>query len=90
MMINVQDPPNGFDPAIGDGDTDDTQAIQDLIDANLGTLCFPDGKYRIEGTLSFPPATGHHIVGCGAARRAACDGPNQNPPTYAGARAALV
>lgn len=37
--------------AKGDGQTDDTAAIQSLIDAKAGTIRFPAGAYRISETL---------------------------------------
>ena len=42
--------------AVGDGNTDDTQAIQSCLDKAQqegGTAYLPHGKYKIEGTLSF-------------------------------------
>jgi hypothetical protein len=37
--------------AVGDGQADDTAAIQKLIDAKVGSIRFPAGKYRITRTL---------------------------------------
>lgn len=46
-LVNVK-----YNGAVGDGVTDDTQAIQDLIDNNhLKTLFFPDGKYLLSAPL---------------------------------------
>jgi hypothetical protein len=68
-MINVKEPGGSFAPAKGDGCTDDTAALQALIDAALGALCFPEGRYVISETLVFPPKTGQHIVGSGMSEK---------------------
>lgn len=48
-ILNVKYPPKGITPAIGDGSSDDTEAIQGCIDyaeANgYGVVYFPYGKY---------------------------------------------
>lgn len=66
--------------AVGDGVTDDTTAIQNAIDAALGTaasphnttnahlnrpIYFPQGKYRITAALVIPRTRGAHIFGAG-------------------------
>jgi hypothetical protein len=84
-MINVLD--HGV---AGNGSTDDTNAIQNLIDSYVGTLCFPTGKYRITRTLHFRPETGYHIVGCGMAQRAHCDTTMIDDAPTRGARSALI
>jgi hypothetical protein len=64
-MINVKAPGGTFTPAKGDGCANDTAALQALIDANLGALYFPGGRYVINETLLFPEKTGQHIIGSG-------------------------
>ena len=61
-MINVKD--HGVE---GDGVTDDSGALQDLIDNAQGTLYFPPGRYRIDEKLIFYNKTGYHLVGSGLA-----------------------
>lgn len=40
--------------AVGDGTTDDTEAIQHAVDDGDGVLEFPSGTYRITGTIEIP------------------------------------
>lgn len=51
--------------AKGDGVSDDTQAVQEALDAlpaGGGTLCFPPGLYRLSSTLTLPAsATGSSV-----------------------------
>ena len=47
-ILNVKYPPNGITPAVGDGSSDDTKAIQYCIDyaaKNGGVVYFPYGSY---------------------------------------------
>jgi len=44
--------------AKGDGQTDDTEAIQQAIQANGGTLYFPNGTYLISNTLEWRDGSG--------------------------------
>ena len=37
--------------AVGDGTTDDTAAIQKAIDAKLGQIVIPPGRYRLTSTI---------------------------------------
>jgi hypothetical protein len=54
--------------AIGDGTTDDTAAIQDAIDANLGVVFFPPGEYRITSVLDLTARNGGRTVIRGSGR----------------------
>jgi polygalacturonase len=46
--------------AVGDGDADDTAAIQSALDATPGrTFYFPRGKYKVSETLHIT-TRGHH------------------------------
>lgn len=48
FILNVKYPPEGLNPAVGDGSADDTEAIQGCIDyasANGGVVYFPYGSY---------------------------------------------
>lgn len=51
FMLNVKNPPNGITPAVGDGSTDDTTAIQGCIDyaaeKGYGCVYIPYGKYLV-------------------------------------------
>jgi hypothetical protein len=38
--------------AVGDGNTDDTAAIQKAVDSGLGTITFPKGVYRLANTIT--------------------------------------
>lgn len=38
--------------AVGDGTTDDTAAIQSAVDASIGRIRFPRGRYRITKTIT--------------------------------------
>lgn len=55
MIINVLYPPSPLTPAKGDGSTDDTAAIQAIIEyvysRSGGTIFFPKGHYVISSTL---------------------------------------
>jgi hypothetical protein len=64
--------------AVGDGQTDDTDAIQRAIDAGQGGVYLPKGSYRITRTVRVDLATRGctSITGAGPARiLAECDGP---------------
>lgn len=51
FMLNVKNPPYGITPAVGDGSTDDTAAIQGCIDYasenGYGCVYIPYGKYLV-------------------------------------------
>lgn len=51
FMLNVKNPPQGITPAVGDGSTDDTAAIQGCIDyaaeKGYGCVYIPYGKYLV-------------------------------------------
>lgn len=54
LPLNVKYPPaeSGLTPAVGDGETDDTAALQDMIayaNANNMPMIFPAGVYRVTG-----------------------------------------
>lgn len=54
MYINVKNPPDGLPGAVGDGITDDTSAIQNIIDycgRKGSTLYFPNGNYKVYGLV---------------------------------------
>jgi hypothetical protein len=52
--------------ALGDGLTDDTQAIQDAIDASNGRpILVPAGTYRVTSTLTYQPTTYTPVFGAG-------------------------
>jgi hypothetical protein len=60
--------------ATGDGETDDTSAIQDAIDdafaAGGGVVHFPPGDYKVGGTgLCLLLKSGVHLRGCGISTR---------------------
>jgi hypothetical protein len=79
-MINVK---NGT-TVKGDGIHDDQPGLQAMINDQQGALCFPPGEYLIKRTLTFPPRTGHQLVGCGMAQVT-------NPAHFhTGCRAAIV
>ncbi len=74
--INVQK--EGNPPAKGDGQADDTAAIQAALDRNQngGTVYLPPGIYRITKTLVFQgPRHGCLVVGHGRDTRLVWDGP---------------
>lgn len=50
--------------AVGDRATDDSDAIQAAIDADVGVVYFPGAYYRIHTPLQFKP--GQHYIGAGA------------------------
>lgn len=59
-------------PAIGDGDADDTAAIQSALNAagtptypKLKTVYLPPGVYKITNSLTWRQCTGVALVGCG-------------------------
>lgn len=54
--VNVRKPPKPYAAAVGDGVTDDTAAIQALINA-FGGVFFPQGVYRITDSLDFENKT---------------------------------
>ena len=61
--VSVKDPRYG---AVGNGSTDDTDAIQAAIDANPGkTIWFPDGSYKVTGTITVS-ANSTRLAGTGA------------------------
>ena len=51
--INVKYPPENLTPAVGDGDTDDTEALQAILNyacQHKGMMIiFPDGLYKVSG-----------------------------------------
>lgn len=53
-MLNVKTPPDGLEPAVGDGSADDTVAIQNVLnyafEKGYNAVYFPPGKY-LTGTL---------------------------------------
>lgn len=60
-MPNAKHPPHGYTPAMGDGVTDDTQAIQRLID-DFNEVYLPRGTYRTTDSINCHNAkiTGAH------------------------------
>jgi hypothetical protein len=57
LEINVKFPPFGLSGAVGDGKTDDTEAIQSIINfvelnCKGATIKFPDGDYKITNTIT--------------------------------------
>lgn len=54
--LNVLNPPNGLEPATGDGVADDTQTLQAMLDYlhenGGGRLFVPKGTYKITSPLS--------------------------------------
>ena len=76
--INVKNPSAipalaGYTPAVGDGVTDDTAAIQAILTyvqihynyPNL-TIYFPAGTYKITSTLTISNVSGVSFIGCGS------------------------
>lgn len=53
IVVNVQNPPNGLTKAMGDGTTNDTVALQAILDYvgtnGGGTVYFPKGTYMVYG-----------------------------------------
>lgn len=52
--IDVKHPPLFLSPAMGDGKTDDTKAIQNIINSGAKEIIFPVGVYNISGTINVP------------------------------------
>lgn len=50
FIPNAKYPPNGFTACKGDGVTDDSAAIQALIDS-FGAIAFPKGEYIVNSTI---------------------------------------
>ena len=55
---------------VGDGRADDTEAIQEAVDAGVGDVCFPRGEYRITKTIliELDKVGPTSLVGSGTAR----------------------
>src|SRR5690625_1660926 len=70
ISINVMFPPEDLSPAVGDGATNDTEAIQEIINYAIsnggGRVVIPYGHYfRIFGTLEILDANNIEITGGG-------------------------
>lgn len=69
LVINAKYPPNGYAAAIGDGNTDDSAAIQALVNyassLGFGTIYFPKGTYKIVTTINL--ALNISLLGVGIA-----------------------
>ncbi len=62
--------------ALGDGATDDTAAIQRAVDAGLGLLHFPPGRYRITRPISIElDRVGYTAIAGDGAAQIIMDGP---------------
>lgn len=59
---NVLYPPNGYQPLVNDGVTDNTNQLQALINAGL-PLFFPEGTYAFNGLVSTQSEDNVDIVG---------------------------
>ena len=70
-MINVKNPGGTLIAAVGDGTTDDTSAIQDIIDLAAGgtnnKVFFPPGKYLVSSDIVIPGSVELHGTEIGIA-----------------------